>query len=80
MLLEARMPPPSGRVHFPFSHLWVLVPGRVVSALGQGGLPVSQSAGLQVCAQFCVLTTGIPEEGVQSEVFTLLSWEAGLLI
>lgn len=46
MLLEARMPPPSGRVHFPSSHLWALVPGHVVSALRPGVLPVSQSAEL----------------------------------
>ena len=52
----------------------------MISALGQSGLPVSQSAELQMRAQFCVLTVEMPEEGVKSKVCTMFSWETGLPI
>lgn len=67
-------------VYLLFSHLWALVLECMVSALGQSGLPVSQSAELQMHAQFCVLTVEMPEEGVKSKVCTMFSWETGLPI
>lgn len=39
-VLEARVPTALGRGYFPILHLWALVPGPVVSALGQGVLLV----------------------------------------
>lgn len=63
MLLDARMPPPSQRVCFPFSHLGALVPGPVVSALRQGIQLVGQCAEWQVSAQLCILAVAMPARG-----------------